>query len=112
MVPATAQGSLNDGHDPLGISEPALPNREDTPSQLTKRLIGTPITLDILRKLLAPKGDTRLRFIGKFTSWMAVPEAAMNHEDRAVSRQDDVWSAWEIGNVEPEAITGLVQQRP
>ena len=73
-----------------------FPYRDDSPTHRTKFAIHPTISLGVLLKLVQPeicpcRGDDLPLFAA-----VPVPEAAMNKDNYAVFRENDVRGSWEI----------------
>jgi hypothetical protein len=42
---------------------------------------------------------------------MVVPEAAVHENGRPMARQDDIWTAWQLLDMNPEPEPTLMKQR-
>jgi hypothetical protein len=61
-------------------------------------------------KLRLPKIETGLGHIRVLAVRVPMPEAAMNHDNRSIPRQDNVRDSGKIASMQPEPIAQAVQQ--
>jgi hypothetical protein len=87
----------------------AFPNRDDFPARLSEFTLVFPIIGNIPFEFLFPEGFVGCGSCCVFAPFVAVPETAVNEDNRLVFRQDYVRLAGQIFNVFPESVTRPVQ---
>jgi hypothetical protein len=87
----------------------AFPNRVYPPTLVLKRDRLTVITLYGRCELRRPKVDVGLWLIREATPCMSVPEAAIDEDDGAVSRKDDVGPSRQSTHVKPVSKAASVE---
>lgn len=87
-----------------------FPNRKHAPPQVLKLCLPLHIARYCASEFLLPEMNPALR-IGRIrTTFMAMPETAMNKDDCPVLRENDIRLAREIRRVKAKAETSAVQQ--
>ena len=96
---------------PFGMSQLALPDRDDRPAQAPQRRRGATIPLDVALELRQPEPSPRRGCRRVTASAMAMPEAAV-HEDRgAKPRQHEIRTPRQMGTMEAKPVPESVDQR-
>lgn len=80
-----------------------LPYNQYVPSPLSQRVQVAVITLHVLPKLLAPEFGSGLRRRASSTSFMPVPEAAVNEDRKAMLTEHDVRRARHVATMNTKA---------
>lgn len=93
-----------------GCVQLAFPNSEYLPAECLQLSLLASVPLDCPAKFLGPEVGARLRHRRTGTPFMAVPEAPVNEDDRAVLRENDVRFSGEAGSMQPEAKTSPVEK--
>jgi len=75
---------------PLSILQFAFPYDNRSPARCPNRLYITRIALPVPAEFFIPELQPRFWLPSEFTSFMLVPEAAMDENCKAASRQKDV----------------------
>jgi len=86
-----------------------FPDDDRAPAETAQ---ATPIPLvpkNVRLEFLFPEDGVTLRIVGKATSWMPVPEAPVDKDNGAVTRQDDVGASRQILPVKAESETETVE---
>lgn len=74
----------------------ALPDRSHTPTKSPKRLHVPPVTIDITQELLLPELRVSPGYGGVATTFVSMPEAAVNKNRCPVLREHKVRGAWQL----------------
>ena len=64
---------------------------------------------DVALEFLFPEGSVAFRSRGVFTTFVPVPEAAVDEDNGFIFRQNDIRLAGQGADVFPEAVSGAVQ---
>jgi len=89
----------------------AFPNYINFPAHSAQFASYEVISLNILQELCVPEFSPTFWSIGKFTSWMSMPEAAMYQDNAAPFWQYDIRLAGQVFGVKPEAISKPMEHR-
>lgn len=98
------------GHD-LGPLELTFPDGEHRPTEPAQLSRDPAIARDVRGELLLPEPHSGGRRRRVSTSRMAVPEAAMDEDDRVEPGQDQIRGPWQVPDVQPEAVAEPVDDR-
>lgn len=81
----------------------ALPDHANTPSHLSKGVDRISITLDVGCELGRPEPLVRCRCRRESTAGVAVPEATVNEDHGAMTREHQVWTARQVTAMQAES---------
>lgn len=97
----------------MRVAQFALPNDKRVPSRVAERLNRFAVALDVSRKFGLPIVRARFRHPSTATSGidMDVPKTAVNEDHLTPSREGKVRATRQISTVQPEPISGSMQQR-
>ncbi len=102
----------NDIYDHPLILQPALPQDYGDNSEARQSLFHTAISGLVALDLLPPKFLARGRKLGAATSFMPMPEAAVDKDGQLVLGQIEVGSSGDIAPMQPEPKSCSVQRAP
>ena len=88
---------------------PALPNCEDIPSERQQPFHRLEVTPSVIFELLEPTGGVGGGYGGAVTSWMPMPETAVDEDAEAVLGQNDVRLAGQVRAMQPKSVSHGVQ---
>lgn len=86
-----------------------LPDNNDPPTKGNKSCFIALVSFNVLVKLRLPTFDIGFRGVGKSTSRVPVPVAAVYLNDRPQSRKYDVGPTWKVATMQPKTIAANVE---
>jgi len=90
----------------------ALPDDSDTPTGLKQQLPSSPVSLDIDRKFVPPVVTICRRRAGVPATFVPMPEATVNENDRVVLWKNEIRRSRQTSSVKPETEACAVQGTP
>lgn len=86
-----------------------LPNDNDSIAESVQSTLDSLVARDVAGYFTAPKIRIRRRQHRPTTARMSMPKTAMNEDHPSPTAIGDVRPAWQVGVVQPEAVSELAQ---